>query len=172
MKSFLGILEAVLAAFFVVWGIPAITTSFDARYGFDPQSYLEVFIHRHHDVLSWFQRGWPESIVPICILLAPFLGGLILHSAWSRGRPAGASRRGVLSAALTFAACYFLVAVSFAAIATAMHPYPFGGWAEFFRFQGARQLVTLFVLAAVLSALGAYVADSLGWTRPRSQGSL
>ena len=174
MKFFTGLLAGLATAFFVAWGLPAIVISAYPQYRFDAHGYFEVFVHRHHNVVTWFERGWPESIIPVAVILAPFLGGLVLHLTRLRGRRAGTSEHrdmllDILLTAFTFASFYFIGAISAAAIAEHSHPYPFLGWSYFFGFQGMRQMVTLFALAAAMSALGAYGAELLGWVRARRQ---
>lgn len=159
MKLFQGLLAGLATAFFVAWGLPAIVISLDSQYYFDFQSYLQVFVHRHHDVLSWFQRGWPDGIIPVCVIFAPLLGGLILHFTWFRERRAPDTERpDIVREAVLFALFYSFAAILAAAIAEFSHPYPFSGWSEFFQLQGALQLGTLFILAVVMSAVGAYGA--------------
>ena len=168
MKFFTGLLAGLATAFFVAWGLPAIVISAYPQYRFDAHGYFEVFVHRHHNVVTWFERGWPESIIPVAVILAPFLGGLVLHLTRLRGRRAGTSEHrdillDILLTALTFASFYFIGAISAAAISYYLD------WSHFFQYQGMRQMVTLFALAAAMSALGAYGAELLGWVRPRRQ---
>lgn len=149
----LVLLASVATAMFVACSVPAVGTLAASGYTFDPQSYWEVFIHRHHNVATWFERGWPEFLAPIGVIMGPLIGGFLMQSL----RRADTSPSRIVSPALAFAVSYCIAVLIAAALAQMGHPYPVR-WDRFLPFQGLLQLLTLFVLAGALSALGAWAA--------------
>lgn len=144
-----GLVVGLATAFIIAWTIPAIAIAFSTDYRFESQSYSLVFVQRYHDIALWVAPEWPDSAFVVAIILAPLFGGAAFHLIWPRR---------VLFTAIIFSICYPLAALFNVQM---NEPVSFR-WSRFFDADG-RQLLTLFVLAAVMSALGASIVKRVGW---------
>ena len=155
MRRLLCVLAGVASAVVVASIIPAVVVAFYPENRFELGIYWEVFVVRHHDMRTWFERGWPEVILPISAWIGPFVGGMVAQTALVRSGGASLpSHPSIVPVAGQFAVCYAVPVIVASGVAGTSHPYPFS-WQFFVGSLGVRQVGTLVVLAGVLSGVGA-----------------
>lgn len=155
LRALAAVVGAVVGAMVAACVLPTIVSMVQSKYSFSLQIYWEVFVHRHHDVRTWVERGWPDIVFPISALIAPFVGGIILQALRT---PAGsAPRRHSFLAVVVFSVSYALAVILAGALAGTMHPYAFR-WSDYVQFLGVTQVLTLLLLGVALSTAGAAAA--------------